>query len=118
MRDRLYYSLLLLLGFAWYRFGQTQLRKAPFDENGAPTQGLVGPVGFLMSVGVAGAFLFAIVRALARGEIACVCKGCAGQVYTLATNASAYWANVLFLVWLVLALAYALYVTLKIWFRK
>ncbi|MBN8793232.1 MAG: hypothetical protein J0I01_13485 [Stenotrophomonas nitritireducens] len=118
MRDLLYYSLLLLLGFAWYRFGQKQLRKAPFDENGAPTQGLVGPVGFLMSVGVAGAFLFVIVRALARGEITCVGKGCAGQVYTLAANASAYWANVLFLVWLVLALAYALYVTLKIWFRK
>jgi len=117
MRDFLYYSSLLLLGFAWYRFGQKQLRKAPFDENGAPTQGLVGPVGFLMSVGVGGAIVFFILRALVRGEVPCVGKGCAGQVYTLAAHASAYWANVLFLVWLALALGYALYVTLKIWFR-
>ena len=118
MRDFLYYALLLLLGFAWYRFGQQQLRKEPFDENGAPTQGLVGPVGFLMTTAVAGYCLFAVLRALVRGEVPCVGKGCAGQVYTLATNTSAYWANVFFMVWLVLALGYALYVTLKIWFRK
>lgn len=118
MRDFLYYSSLLLLGFAWYRFGQKQLRKEPFDENGAPTQGLVGPIGFLMTAGVAGYALFAVMRALVRGEVPCVGKGCAGQLYTLAAHAGAYWANLFFLVWLVLALGYALYVTLKIWFRR
>ncbi|MGE8220113.1 MAG: hypothetical protein ACN6OU_10175 [Stenotrophomonas acidaminiphila] len=117
MRDFLYYSSLLLLGWAWYRFGQKQLQKAPFDENGAPTQGLVGPVGFLMTAGVAGYALFAVLRALVRGQIPCLGKGCAGQVYTLVAHAGTYWANVLFLVWLVLALGYGLYVTLKIWFR-
>ena len=68
MRDFLYYSSLLLLGWAWYRFGQKQLQKAPFDENGAPTQGLVGPVGFLMTAGVAGYALFAVMRALTALE--------------------------------------------------
>ena len=118
MRDLLYYSSLFLLGLAWYRFGQKRLRKAPFDEHGAPTQGLVGPLGFLMTAGVAGYALFAVLRALLRGEIPCVGKGCAGQVYTLAAHTSAYWANVFFLVWIALALGYALYVTLKIWFRR
>lgn len=44
-------------------------------------------------------------------------KGCAGQIYTLAEHAGPYWANLFFLVWLVLALGYAMYVTVRIWTR-
>ena len=54
---------------------------------------------------------------LARGEVPCVGKGCAGQIYTLAEQAGPYWANVFFLLWCVLAFGYALYVTLRIWLR-
>jgi hypothetical protein len=39
------------------------------------------------------------------------------QVYTLAADAGHYWANMFFLAWMVLGLSYAVYVTLKIWFR-
>lgn len=117
-RDFVYYSFVLLLGCAWYRFGQKQLQKGHIDENGEPTQGLVGPVGFLMTAAVTCYSAFAVVQALVLREVPCVGKGCAGHVYTLATNASAYWANVFFMAWLVIALGYAMYVTLKIWFRE
>lgn len=117
MRDVLYYSLMLLLGFAWYRFGQNLLRKGVRDENDELTKGIVGPVGFLMAGGIACYLFFGVLRALVRAEVPCIGKGCAGQLYTLAANPGEFWANVLFLVWMVLALGYALYVTLRIWFR-
>ena len=63
--------------------------------------------------GLAAPFL----RALIRSEVSCLGKGCQTQVYTLAAHAGDYWANMFYLAWLVLALGYALYVTLKIWFR-
>ncbi|WP_432726624.1 hypothetical protein [Variovorax sp. W6] len=117
MRDVLYYSLMLLLGFAWYRFGQNLLRKGLRDENDQFTQGIVGPVGFLMAAGVACYLLFAVLRALVRGEVPCVGKACSGQLYTLAAHAGEYWANLFFMAWIVVALGYAMYVTLRIWFR-
>ncbi|KIQ36200.1 hypothetical protein RT97_01920 [Variovorax paradoxus] len=118
MRSALYYTLMLLLGFAWYKFGQNLLRKGYYDENGERTEGFVGPVGFLISAVVGSYLLFALLRALVRGEVPCVGKGgCKMQVYTLAANAGDYWANIFFLAWMVLGLAYALYVSFKIWFR-
>lgn len=117
MRNVIYYALMLLLGLAWYKFGQNLLRKGRRDENDELTQGFVGPLGFLVA-GVGACYLFfALLRALARGEVSCLGKACTGQVYTLAANSGEYWSNVFYLVWLVLALGYALYVTLKIWFR-
>lgn len=113
----LYYALMLLVGFFFYRHGQKLLNQGHRDDKGEPTQGMVGPVGFLV-LGAAGSYLlFALLRALARGEVPCVGKGCAGQIYTLAEQTGPYWANVFFLAWCVLAFGYALYVTLKIWFR-
>ncbi len=117
MRNLLYYALMLLLGYAWYRFGQNRLRKGRRHENGEFTQGLMGPVGMLVAVTVSGYLGFAMLRALFRGEVPCVGKGCAGQVYTLAESAGPYWANLFFLAWCVLALGYAIYVTLRIWLR-
>jgi hypothetical protein len=117
MRDLLYYSVMLLLGYAWYRFGQNQLRKGYRDENDQRTEGFVGSVGFLMTAGMSCYLLFALLRALVRGEVPCVGKGCRSQIYTLAANAGEYWANMFFLLWIVLALGYALYVTARIWFR-
>ncbi|MDM0073703.1 hypothetical protein QTH90_04890 [Variovorax sp. J2P1-59] len=117
MRNVIYYALMLLLGFAWYRFGQNLLRKGHRDENGELTKGLVGPVGFLLTGVVACCLFFAVLRALVRGEVSCVGRGCEVQVYTLAANSGEYWANLFYLVWCVLALGYAMYVTLKIWFR-
>ena len=113
----LYYALMLLVGFVFYRHGQKLLRQEYRDRNGEPTQGMVGPVGFLVLGAVGCYLLFALLRALARGEVPCVGKGCAGQIYTLADQAGPYWANVFFLLWCVLAFGYALYVTLKIWLR-
>jgi hypothetical protein len=49
MRTAIYYSLMLLLGFAWYKFGQNLLRKGRWDESGERTEGIVGPVGFLVT---------------------------------------------------------------------
>ncbi|PIF90675.1 hypothetical protein CLU86_1564 [Acidovorax sp. 62] len=113
----LYYALMLLVGFFFYRHGQKLLNQGHRDDKGEPTQGMVGPMGFLV-LGAAGSYLlFALLRALARGEVPCVGKGCAGQIYTLAEQAGPYWANVFFLAWCVVAFGYALYVTLKIWFR-
>ena len=117
MLTLLYYALMLLVGFIFYRHGQKLLRQGYRDRNGEPTQGMVGPVGFLVLGAVGCYLLFALLRALARGEVPCVGKGCAGQIYTLAEQAGPYWANVFFLLWRVLAFGYALYVTLKIWLR-
>ena len=117
MLTLLYYALMLLVGFIFYRHGQKLLRQGYRDRNGEPTQGMVGPVGFLVLGAVGCYLLFALLRALARGEVPCVGKGCAGQIYTLAEQAGPYWANVFFLLWCVLAFGYALYVTLKIWLR-
>lgn len=117
LRSAIYYSLMLLLGFAWYKFGQNLLRKRRWDQSGERNEGLVGPVGLLVTTIVACYLLFAFSRALVKGEVPCVGKGCKMQVYTLAANAGAYWANMFFLAWMVLGLSYAVYVTLKIWFR-
>ncbi|WP_295987878.1 hypothetical protein [uncultured Variovorax sp.] len=117
MRDFLYYASLLLLGFAWYMFGQKLLRKGLRDENDQLTKGVVGPVGFLMAAGISCYLFFGMLRALVRGEVPCLGKGCTGQIYTLAANPGEFWANVFFMAWMVAALAYALYVTLRIWFR-
>lgn len=117
MLTAIYYLLMLLLGFAWYKFGQNLLRKGYRDERGERTEGFVGPVGFLVTA-VAGCYLlFALLRALLRAEVPCIGKACKMQVYTLAANAGEYWANMFFLAWIVLALGYAMYVTLKVWFR-
>ena len=118
MRAAIYYSLMLLLGFACYRFGQNLLRKPRWNENGERTEGLVGPVGLLVITGMACYLLFAFLRALVRGEVPCVGKACRNQIYTLAANAGDYWANMFTLAWLLLGLSYAVYVTLKIWFRE
>lgn len=117
MREVIYYSLMLLLGFAWYRFGQNQLRKGYRDENDLRTEGFVGPFGFVLIAGGSCYLLFSLLRALVRGEVPCLGKGCKVQVYTLAANAAEYWANMFYLAWIVLALGYALYVTARIWFR-
>ncbi|WP_431514245.1 hypothetical protein [Variovorax sp. DAIF25] len=117
MRDFLYYSLMLLLGFAWYRFGQNLLKKGNRDEKDELTKGFVGPVGFLVTAAIACYLFVSTLRALIRGEVPCLGKACSGQVYALATHAGEYWSNVFYMVWLVLALGYALYVTFKIWFR-
>ncbi|MDM0109689.1 hypothetical protein QTH97_32550 [Variovorax sp. J22R24] len=117
MRSAVYYSLMLLLGFAWYQFGQNPLRKGYREENGRLTQGIVGPVGLLVTAVVACGLLFALLRALFRGEVSCLGRGCTMQIYTLAAHAGEYWANVFYLAWMVLGLGYAMYVTSKIWFR-
>lgn len=117
MRHVLYYSLMLLLGFAVYKYGQNLLRKGHRDERGELTQGVVGPFGFLLAAGVTCFLLFGLLRALVQREVQCLGKGCHGQLYTLAANAADYWANMFFLLWMVLGLSYAMYVTLKIWFR-
>lgn len=117
MPAALYYSLMLLLGFAWYKLGQDLLQKGHRDEKGRRTEGFVGPVGGLVTAVVACCLLFALLSALVRREVSCIGKACRVQVYTLAENAGDYWANVFFLAWMVLGLSYAMYVTLKIWFR-
>jgi len=117
MRTAIYYSLMLLLGFAWYKYGQKLLQKERWNEKGERTEGLVGPVGLLMTGAGVCYFLFEFLRALVRGEVPCVGKACKMQVYTLAANTGDYWANMFFLAWMVLGLGYAAYVTLKIWFR-
>lgn len=117
MRQVLYYALMLLLGFAWYLFGQKLLRKGYRDERGELNQGAMGPLGLLLVAGVVCVLFFSLLRALIRGEIPCLGKGCHGQLYTLAAHAADYWANMFFLLWMVLGLAYAIYVTLRIWFR-
>ena len=117
MRTAIYYSLMLLLGFAWYRYGQHLLRKDRWNGSGERTEGLAGPVGLLMAALLACYLLFEFLRGLVRGEVPCVGKACSMRVYTLAANTGDYWANMFFLAWMVLGLGYAVYVTLKIWFR-
>lgn len=117
MLTALYYALMILVGYVWYQYGQKLLNQGLRDENDEITSPPVGPVGFVLVAAVACYCLFAALRALVMGEIPCVGKGCAGQIYTLAQHAGQYWANLFFVVWLVLALGYAIYVTLKIWFR-
>jgi len=111
----LYYALMLLVGYFWYRHGQKLLRGGGRDENGGFTQPPVGPIGFVVAAVIACYFSFVALRALALGEIPCVGKACAGQVYTLAEHAGPYWANLFFVVWLALALGYTLYVTIRLW---
>ncbi|OAK64465.1 hypothetical protein A3K87_13775 [Variovorax paradoxus] len=118
MRQVIYYSLMLLLGFFWYRYGQKLLRQGPRDENDELAKGPLGPVGLLMSAGIACTLFFFMMRGLIRREIPCVGKGCQSQLYTLAANAADYWANMFFLLWMVLGLGYAVYVTLRIWYRS
>ena len=117
MRTAIYYSLMLLLGFAWYKFGQNLLREEYRDENGELTEGFVGPAGFLVTAVVGCGLLFALLRALFRGEVPCLGRGCKMQIYALATDAGEYWANMFYLAWMVLGLGYAMYVTFRIWFR-
>jgi len=117
MLTALYYLLMLLLGFAWYKFGQDLLRKGYRDAHDQRTEGLVGPVGFVVIAALGCYLLFALLRALLRAEVPCIGKACKMQVYTLAAHAGEYWANMFFLAWVVLALGYAMYVTVKVWFR-
>ena len=117
MRHLIYYSLMLILGVFFYRYGQSLLRKGPRDENDELVKGPLGPIGLLMSAGIACALFFFLLRALVRREIQCLGKGCNGQLYTMAANTAEYWSNMFFLLWIVLALVYAIYVKLKIWFR-
>ncbi len=97
--------------------GKSCFKKSVGIEKGERTEGLVGPVGLLMTAAGVCYFLFEFLRALVRGEVPCVGKACRMQVYTLAANTGDYWANMFFLAWMVLGLGYAAYVTLKIWFR-
>lgn len=117
MRTALYYFLMLLLGFAWYWYGQRLLRKKRWNDKGERTEGLTGPFGLLVVIAITGYLSFAFLRALITAEVPCVGKACRMQVYTLAANAGEYWANMFFIGWMVLGLSYAVYVTLKIWFR-
>jgi len=117
MLATLCYTLMLLLGYAVYRYGQKQLAKGYRDENDEVTKPPLGPVGFVVCAAITGFLSFGLLRALARGEIERVGKGCRGQVYTLAEQAGQYWGNLFFLAWLVLFLAYALYVTFRMWSR-
>lgn len=113
-----YYALMLLVGYFCYRYGQNLLSKGLRDENDEITKPPVGPIGFVVIGGIACYLLFAAVRALLLREIPCVGKGCKGQIYTLAEHSGPYWANLFFVVWIVVLLGYAMYVTLKIWLRK
>jgi uncharacterized protein with PQ loop repeat len=117
MRAIFYYSLMLMLGFAWYKFGQKLLRQGDRDENDEPTTGVFGPFGFLLSAALTCYLIYGALRALVRGEVPCLGKSCSGQVYTLAANPSDFWSNLFFMFWIVLALLYAMYVTFKIWSR-
>jgi hypothetical protein len=112
-----YYALMLLVGYIWYRHGQKLIHQGLRDENDQVTQPPVGPVGFLVATGLACYLLYEALRALVLRQIPCVGKGCKGQVYTLAEHAGPYWANLFFVVWMTLALGYAMYVTIKIWMR-
>jgi hypothetical protein len=117
MLTLLYYALMLLVGYVWYRYGQKLLNQGLRDENDEFTKPPVGPVGFLLISGIAAYLLFAAVRALVLGEIPCVGKGCANQIYNVAEHSGQYLANLFFVVWMVAALGYAMYVTVKIWLR-
>jgi hypothetical protein len=113
----LYYALMLLVGYFVYRHGQKLLRQGLRDESGEIAKPPLGPVGFVMCAGIGCFLAFGLLRALARGEIECLGKGCRGQVYSLAEHASQYWGNVFFLAWMVVFLGYTLYVSFRIWSR-
>ena len=117
MLSALYYALMLLIGYVWYRYGQKLLNQGLRDENDEFTKPPVGPIGFVVVAGITGYLAFAALRALVVREIPCVGKGCKNQIYTLAEHASQYWGNLFFVAWLVLALGYTLYVTVVIWRR-
>ncbi|MCS4292698.1 hypothetical protein M2375_000904 [Comamonas sp. BIGb0152] len=117
MRNIVYYLLMLMLGYAWYKFGQKLLRQGHRDENDEPTTGIFGPFGFLLSAALTCYLVFGALRALIRGEVSCLGRSCSGQVYTLAAHPSDYWSNMFFMIWIVFALIYALYVTFIIWSR-
>lgn len=117
MLTLVYYALMLLVGYVFYRYGQKLLNQGLRDENDEFTKPPVGPIGFLLVAGLGCYLLFEALRAMVLREIPCVGKGCAGQVYTLAEHSGQYWANLFFVVWLVLALGYTMYVTIKIWTR-
>jgi hypothetical protein len=118
MHAVIYYLLMLLLGFAWYKFGQNLIQKESRGESDQSTKGLVGPVGLVVISALTIYLLFALVRSLVRGEVSCIGKGCKVQIYTLATNAGDYWANMFYIAWMVFGLSYAVYVTIKIWYRQ
>ena len=118
MLAALYYLLMLMLGFAWYKFGQNLIQKGYRDENDERAEGIVGPVGLIVISAADCYFLFAFVRALVRGEVSCIGKGCKAHVYTLVANTGDYWANMFYLVWMVFGLSYTVYVTVKIWLRN
>ena len=64
-----YYALMLWVGLFFSRYGQKLLNQGHRDDKGEPTQGMVGPVGFLVMGAAAGYLWFALLRALARGEV-------------------------------------------------
>ena len=117
MLTALYYALMLLVGYVWYRYGQKLLRQGPRDDRGEYTKSPLGPFSFLVVAGIGCYLLYEALRAMVLRQIPCVGKGCAGQIYTLAEHADKYWANLFFVVWMVVALAYAMYVTFKLWTR-
>jgi hypothetical protein len=118
MRHVIYYSLMLILGFAFYKYGQNLLHKAPGDGSVERTKGVKGAFGLLVMAGVNFFLLFLMLRALALREVECLGKGCKEQLYTLAANAAEYWSSMFYLLWMVLGLSYAMYVTLKIRSRE
>lgn len=114
----LYYFLTLVVCYVFYRYGQKLLRKGYRDEEtGEPTQGMLGPIGFLLCGGFACFLWFAVLRALAWGEVQCAGKGCKGQTYTLAAHPGPFWDNIFYLVVMALLMSYGVYVTFKIWTR-
>ncbi len=112
-----YYALMLLVGYFWYRHGQKLLNQGPRDENDEFTKPPVGPIGFLVVTGLACYLLYEALRAVVLLEIPCVGKGCKGQIYSVAEHSGQYWANLFFVVWMVLGLGYAMCVTIRIWTR-
>lgn len=112
-----YYALMLLVGYFFYRYGQKLLNQGPRDENDEMTKALLGPISFLFIAGLACYLLFEALRAMVLLQIPCVGKGCKGQIYTLAEHSGQYWANLFFVVWMVLAMGYAMYLTIRIWTR-
>lgn len=117
MLAALYYVLMLALGYAVYRYGRKLLAQGLRDESGEIAKPPLGPVGFVVCAAIACFLGFGLLRALFQGQIECIGKGCRGQVYTLAEQAGQYWGNVFFLAWMVAFLAYALYVSFRIWTR-
>ena len=87
------------------------------DENDELTKPPLGPVGFLLVAGMTCYLAFEALRAVVLGQIQCVDKGCKSQIYILAEHSGQYWANLFFVVWIVVAQGYAMYVTTNTWTR-